>query len=706
MNLLRKLAAPAFTVLALGLAAPAPAWAQSDGKPNLLEYLGRILQPKTVADSERPVDTGNATVSPPPAISSPLPGSDQRRVALVIGNATYKQSPLANPVNDARAMAARLRKLGFDVDLRENIKTRDIGNVYRQFRTRIAPGDAALIFYAGHGVQIKGSNYFPAVDADINSEEDVPLQSLNLGTLLDNMEEAKAGVSLVLLDACRDNPFMRRFRSASRGLAKAEAASGTLIHYATKPGSVAADGEGKNGTYTEALLAQIEEPGVPVELMLKRVTNKVVSKTQGRQEPWVEGSLRGEFFFNTKVAAATAVPLAAAAASPAPAVAPDPETQTWLAAEASQSAAGFSAYLDAYPQGRYAAAARIKVTTLTPVAPVPAPTPAFAPSALPAAAPAPMPTLAAAPSAVSPAPTSGAGKLPLATTSQPAASTVPPRPGRSFRDCPDCPEMLVLPAGSFQMGSPLGEAGRDDAEGPQRPVSVRSFALGRSQVTRAQFAAFVQATGHPSPPGCHVWNGTSWLDTPGRGWAAPDFAQDDNHPAVCINWPDARAYVEWLASKTGRAYRLPSEAEWEYAARAGGTGARYWGQESDSACDYANVLDKSARRQFRYHSSYLIHQCMDDYAYTAPVARFKPNDFGLYDMLGNVWHWTADCWNDSHADAPADGSARSKGACSMHVLRGGSWNSPPRSVRAAFRARLESEVRFGDNGFRVARSLP
>lgn len=225
--------------------------------------------------------------------------ASERRVALVIGNAAYKEGRLANPVNDARAMASRLRILGFDVVLRENLKLREIGSVYREFRSKITPGGIALVFYAGHGLQIKGQNYFPVVDSEIASEEDVPLQSLNLGTLLDTMEEAKAGVSLVLLDACRDNPYARRFRTATRGLAKVEAASGTLIHYATKPGSVASDGSGKNGTYTDALLAQIDEPNVPVELMLKRVTNRVVAETNGRQEPWVEGSLRGEFCFVT-----------------------------------------------------------------------------------------------------------------------------------------------------------------------------------------------------------------------------------------------------------------------------------------------------------------------------------------------------------------------------------------------------------------------
>jgi len=278
----------------------------------------------------------------------------EKRVALVVGNASYKSGPLVNPVNDARAMAKQLRSLGFDVLLRENLKARDIGGVYREFRSKITPGGVALVFYAGHGVQFKGQNYFPAVDADISSEEDVPLQSLNLGNLLDNMEEAKAGVSLVFLDACRDNPFARRFRSSTRGLAKVEAASGTLIHYATRPGSVASDGEGKNGTYTEALLTQMSEPGVPVELMLKRVANHVVAKTKGKQEPWVEGSLRGDFYFIFQSPATVQIQHPSL----------DVDTETWKAAESAGTAIGYMEYLNTYPKGHFSSAARIKLSAL------------------------------------------------------------------------------------------------------------------------------------------------------------------------------------------------------------------------------------------------------------------------------------------------------------------------------------------------------
>lgn len=342
-------------ILALVLHSVAHATEETPASPNLFQALGKFFSGKSTptnepaADTAAPLpvratqDTRNLSISP-----------SGKRVALVIGNADYKGRPLANPVNDARAIAKRLKTLDFEVMLRENLKTREIGSVYREFRTRIAPGGAALVFYAGHGIQFKGENYFPAIDADIFSEEDVPLQSLNLNTLLGNMDEAKAGVNLVFLDACRDNPFSRRFRGGARGLAKVESASGTLIHYATRPGSVAEDGDGQNGTYTEALLAQMSEPGVPVEMMLKRVANRVVDKTHGKQEPWVEGSLRGEFYFIFQAPATVNVQQAPT----------DPETQVWQAAERANTVVGYEVYLKDYPKGKYASAARIGIDAL------------------------------------------------------------------------------------------------------------------------------------------------------------------------------------------------------------------------------------------------------------------------------------------------------------------------------------------------------
>ena len=229
--------------------------------------------------------------------SQALAQPQETRVALVIGNGSYKNSPLKNPVNDARDMAAKLRGLGFTVIERNNLVVKQIGGTLREFRSKLTPGSVALVYYAGHGLQIKGDNYFPTVDAEISGEEDVPNQSLAMRQIMDILGDAKTRLNLVFLDACRDNPYSRSFRSASKGLSKENAPSGTLISFATRPGSVAADGLGRNGLYTGALLEAMDNKGQPIEQVLKRVVTSVKAGSRNQQEPWMEGSIEGDFCF-------------------------------------------------------------------------------------------------------------------------------------------------------------------------------------------------------------------------------------------------------------------------------------------------------------------------------------------------------------------------------------------------------------------------
>jgi branched-chain amino acid transport system substrate-binding protein len=242
------------------------------------------------------------------------------RLALVIGNRDYTVGALKNPINDASAMAEALASLGFQVTSVRNLKRDDIGRTLENFASRIRPGDDVVVFYAGHGMQVKGVNYLPAVDANIRVESDVALNSLNLNQLLDRLDEAKAGVRLLLIDACRDNPYSRGFRSGSRGLARQEGApSGTLMHFATRPGGVAADGTGTNGLYTGQLLKHLRTPGLAVESMLKRVAAGVRQESGGDQQPWTEGALDGEFYFVSAPAGA-AGQVASVRPEPAPVV--------------------------------------------------------------------------------------------------------------------------------------------------------------------------------------------------------------------------------------------------------------------------------------------------------------------------------------------------------------------------------------------------
>lgn len=254
-------------------------------------------------------DRRNLAITPVPTEAA----ANDKRVALVIGNSSYQKGPLKNPVNDAADMAAKLRALGFDVIERTDIKTSQIGRTLREFRSRLSPGSVALFFYAGHGLQIKGENYLPAVDADIEGEEDAPNQSIAVRQVMDIMEDAKTRMNLAFLDACRNNPYARSFRSGADGLARVSAPSGTLISFATRPGSVAADGAGRNGLYTTHLLKAIETPNQPVELMLKQVTSGVKVASRGMQEPWMEGSIEGDFQFRTVAVQQEAVVLAAEA---------------------------------------------------------------------------------------------------------------------------------------------------------------------------------------------------------------------------------------------------------------------------------------------------------------------------------------------------------------------------------------------------------
>jgi len=578
--------------------------------------------------------------------------AQEKRVALVIGNAAYKEAPLRNPVNDARAMAAALRKLGFDVIARENATRDQLGRAIVEFGGRLDASSAALVFYAGHGIQSRGRNYLIPVDAALNAESDLRYQAVDVTGLLEEIEQAQSRVGFVILDACRNNPFERRLRGAAQasGLAAIDAARGLMIAYATSPGSVAADGDGSNGVYTAALLKALAQPGLKAEEVFKRVRIEVTGATANRQTPWESSSLTGDFVFNVTVNVAPVVAAAGTA---------DREALFWQSAQAGNRTEEYEAYLKQYPQGAFAALAQSRIAALK-------------------------------------------AQLPQQAMVAPAPAAPAPRPGGAApRDCAECPEMVAIPGGTFTMGSPQGEAGRDDDEGPLHSVSVGSFSLGKYEVTRDQFAAFVRDSGDAAGGDCHGHIGVKWEKSAGRDWRSPGFAQSGRDPVVCVSWDDAKAYVAWLSRKTGTTYRLPSEAEWEYAARARSATARFWGEDARNACRYGNVADRTVKRTY---PGWTVHECDDGQTYTAPAGRYHANAFGLHDVLGNVWEWAEDCWNDSHDGSPRDGGARLSGDCGSRVIRGGSWLNMPRLVRSADRFKFDTAYRGTNLGFRVART--
>lgn len=494
--------------------------------------------------------------------------ASEQRIALVIGNGAYINSPLKNPVNDAKDMAKKLRGLGFDVVERSNLQIRQIGGTLREFRSKLVPGAVALVFYAGHGLQIKGFNYLPAVDADINSEEDVPNQSLGVNQIMDVLDEAKTRLNLVFLDACRNNPYASSFRSADKGLARVTAPSGTLISYATKPGSVAADGNGRNGLYTSKLLAQMDSP-LQIEQVLKRVVTEVKAASQGKQEPWMEGSIEGDFCFvgcaangGSQVESLAPLPAATHAKSKE-----EIEDDTWKAAEEANIPDSYKTYLSAYSNGRYAAQAKIKLATL---------------------------------------------KNPTENLLQ--ASTLEG----------DIPEMVRIPG--------------------------RNYELGKFDVTQKE-----------------------WREVMGSN---PSKFQScgETCPVEQVSWDEIQAFLQKLNAKTGRQYRLPTEAEWEYACYGGNQTEYCGGNDIDAVAWYGNNSQPGGNSGQSTH----------------PVGQKLANGYGLYDMSGNVWQWMENKYDNEH---------------DWRALRGGSWINDPRLVRAAYRGGRGPTFR-SNIGFRVARTLP
>jgi formylglycine-generating enzyme required for sulfatase activity len=278
-------------------------------------------------------------------------------------------------------------------------------------------------------------------------------------------------------------------------------------------------------------------------------------------------------------------------------------------------------------------------------------------------------------------------------------------PGKIFKDCPSCPELVVIPPGSFDMGSPESEEDRFDTEGPVHRVTFsQAFSLGKTEITRAQFAIFVSDTHYDAGDSCWTFEDEKWEERSGRNWKNPGYHQNKNHPVSCISWNDAKAYVEWISNKTGENYGLPTESVWEYAARANSGTSLYWGDEPDLACTFANVMDTTGQALVP-GVTWDAHNCSDGYAYTSPVGSFKANAFELNDMIGNVWEWTADSYYKNYIGAENDGSAR-QGDGVNRVIRGGSWSSNPQFSRSASRDFNSVSYRVSSIGFRIFRAMP
>lgn len=794
----------------------------ADDQPNLFKSLGKLPAP----DIAPALDATSRGMT----IATPAQG---RRIALVIGNGNYQYSDslpkLANPQHDAEDIAKALRGFGFEVIERKNQTLEAMNQSIAEFGSRIGGSEAALFYFAGHGLQVKGQNYLMPVNAKIESEAVVPYQGVNVNQILDEMDNGKSSANIVMLDACRNNPISGKFRSGkSRGLASpGNTPKGTVIVYATDPGNVAADGDGRNGLFTAGLLTAFKGKDLSLDDVLTVASAEVERASGQTQSPYVNGpkTLQKNFYFRVTVepgraeiektfwtsiehstdqadfeayirkypkgsyralaenqikrlkasqqAASAPVAVLQKPVIPIPVAVEDLDTPFWNEVKAIGTRESFDAYLKKYPKGKFLAAARVEIKKIDDQdkarqvaeaaetrrvaeaaekqrATEAAETRRMAESAekqrlaeamekqqaivrerqeaqrveqsawdnakAGASASAyavylekyPKGRYAAlaqsaqkktqrevaeqgkqeaqrlrqektdatqreeaalwsqAENAVSVALVQTyldrypAGryiaeariKL-VALKKEPAGQ----RPGQVFKDCADCPEMVVIPAGSFEMGATVGGADEE----PVHTVKIaKAFALGKIEVTQGQWRAIMG-------------------NNPSR------FSEcGDDCPVEKVKWDDVQEYVKKLNQKTGMVYRLPSEAEWEYACRAG-TSKIYCGDDVSESVAW--LVSNSGLK-------------------TSKGGGKQANAWGLFDMSGNVMEWTADCWNDSYQGAPTDGSAWVTGQCSdWHVLRGGSWGSRPKNVRATARSRYVTSER-GDYGFRLARTLP
>lgn len=561
-----------------------------------------------------------------PAYANQPTRQDQARTALVIGNGLYAKAPLRNPTQDARDLAQVLRRLGFDVQLRLNANQRTMEQAIDEFEDTLNKhGGVGLFYYAGHGIQSQGINYLLPVKNTIERERDLKFDAINVNRIIAAMDAADNALNIVILDACRNNPLTRSFRSASRGLARLEQTpTGLLIAYSTSPGEVALDGDGQNSPYAQSLMSSIQTPGQHVLLTFQDIANRVQKVTKGQQVPWISSSLTQDFYFqpadvSTSTTSVVPVPIPPIASQTAHVTGQEPTEQ-------------------------------------------------------------PLPDL---------------NTLETPITQSPNAYR-----WTSFRDAmkngSQGPMMVTIGTGSYDMGSNDG----NKQEKPVHAVTINApFAVSAHEISFADYDRFSQATQRTSPS-------APW----GRG----------DQPVINIRWQDAVDYTEWLSQQTGQRYRLPSESEWEYLARAHSTNRYHWSDELPQ-CSELPISRIDDARKFKHNQlPFCAHKlkqkqairinCRHCFSWihdgkSFPVNSYPANGFGLFNMLGNVAEMTQDCWKANYYGATSDSSAYLTAGCSQRTIRGGHWDSGHLDARVTSRQAFSMNERSDKVGFRVVREM-
>jgi formylglycine-generating enzyme required for sulfatase activity len=617
----------------------------------------------------------------------PSPVRAEARIALLIGNQGYsdKVGALKNPHNDVSLIEVALKRLGFKVAVLKDAGYRDMDRTIKEHIAtvrRAGRGAISFFYYSGHGVANPDTEINYLIPIDVKDANDPRLWSLSFeqNDIIEKLNrQAPQATHYVVFDACRNELRLsgegQKALGAEKGFVPVAQTSGLLVAYATAPKQTASDiGEG-GGPYAKTLAGEIVRPDVEAVTMFRNVQLKV--KQSIGQDPWLSFPSLPEVYLAGRTTATTPVPAPAPSTSGA-------AGREWQDVKDTTSIAVLENYLRVHKdEPVYAALAQDRIEALKRAQQAKAELDAQAKSKAEADV-----------TAKADAERQRVALLQKQEEDRKRAEAIL-APGKTFRDCPTCPEMVSVPAGRFTMGSPAGEEGRFDAEGPQHEVTIgKPFAVGRFAVTRGEYAVFVRETSHAVSDKCWTSEGDKWQARAGRSFRNPGFTQDDQHPVVCVNWDDAKAYAAWLSKKTGKTYRLLSEAEREYVARAGTSTPFWWGRTVSTT-------------QANYDGNYTYGggSKAENRKGTVPVHSFEPNAWGLYQVHGNVWEWTEDCWHDTYQGAPTDGTAWTSVDCSRRVVRGGSWVVIPRALRSANRGGGSTDDRAYGLGFRLARTL-
>jgi len=619
---------------------------------------------------------------------------NERRIALVIGNSAYTRiSALRNPANDARAMNRALRESGFQVTTLVDADRRRMLKAVKQFGQQLRKGGVGLFYYAGHGVQAQGRNYLIPLNAEVEGQSDLEYEAVDAGRVLAKMEDAKNRLNIVILDACRNNPFKSGFRSVNSGLAQVSAPTGSLVAYATAPGKVAADGDGVNGLYTEQLIRHMRTPGIKLEEVFKRVRGDVYRRSNGKQVPWENTSVTGDFYFTRAGTGSSAPVVANVPKGPgkskfslgrfdAAAKQEEASRKKWNANLREMKGAygqvqGYerrnvspqlkvgvwNEFLSAFTQdnpytseddtlrrqaqsriehwrGEQQRVARLKADRRRREA-------------------------EARRQAEARRRNREAEDSRLAderrrreAEARRQAAIRRDASSRTWRDPVTGMEFVKVPGGSFEMGCHANAGKCYSDEKPVRTVRLDGFWLGKHEVTQGQWKRIMG--GNPS-----------------------HFKKGDDYPVERVSWNDAQIFIRRLNSQSSAKFRLPSEAQWEFACRSGGKPVTFGTGNGRVSSGNANYKNNNGG--------------------ATPVGRNQANSLGLKDMSGNVWEWVQDKFTNNYGNVGTDNPIYERSGA-FRVLRGGGWGFFPRGLRCSGRNHGGGAYSNGSLGLRLARS--